>query len=497
MIKEYFKNAGILSFTEILLALRGFILIPILTKAYGAVNYGIWAQVAIIVGMISPLIIMGTYEAMIRFIPGESKEYARKCISTELLYILLLSLLVALILCVSSTSLSTSFFGGLENSRFVALCGYVIIVNLIFSICRQWYRIQNKAKIYSAINIALSFFTAFLAAGVAIFKGDIFELIVLTTSAEAVIAAVLLVHIAIKWGFERPDITILRRFLKYGLPVMPAGYAMWVLNASDRLFLGYYGTMADIGVYSVVYGFGYMLINLFFNPIWLMYAPKATKLYNQGNLIELNRLFKYSTKAALCLLIPAMVGFSILAIPVLSILTTPEFLRGAQLAPLVTLGYVFHMMSSYFAVSLGLMHKQIWSTISTFIAAASNIALNFLLIPIIGITGAAIATCISFGVQMVITMIIGSRYIQLDFDWRFFGKVAFSSFVMGAVISLIEPAGMVYLLLVVLTGSLIYLVMMIITRAADSDEIEAVISYLRLDWLMKYPLVCSFLGIRR
>lgn len=496
MIKKYFKDVGILSLTEIVLALKGLILIPILTKAYGAVNYGIWAQIAIIVGMISPLIMMGTVSAMIRFIPGESKEYARKSISTELLYIIPLSLLVALILGISSTPLSTSFFGGPENSRFVALCGYVIIVNLIFSICRQWYRIQNKAKIYSAINIAQSLSTAFLAAGVAIFKGDIFELVVLTTSAEAVIAAVLLIHIAIKWGFERPDITILSRFLKFGLPIMPAGYAMWILNASDRLFLGYYGTMADIGVYSVVYGFGYILITLFFNPIYLMYPPKAAELYNQGNLIELSRLFKYSTKAALGLLIPAMIGFSILAIPVLSILTTPEFLRGAQLAPLVTLGYVFHMMGSYFAVSLGLMHKQIWGTISTFIAAGSNIALNFLLIPIIGITGAAIATCISFGVQMVINIVLGSRYIQLDFDWRFFGKVAFSSFVMGAVISMIKPTGIVYLLLAVLLGLLIYLFMMIITRAADSEEIEAVISYLHLDWLKKYPLIRSFFGIR-
>lgn len=497
MIKKYFKDAGILSLTEILLSLKGLILLPILTKAYGAVNYGIWAQVAIIVGMISPLIIMGTDSAMIRFIPGEKKEFARKSISTELLYILLLSLLVALILCVSSEPLSISFFGGPENSRFVALCGYVIIANLLFGICRQWYRIQNKAKIYSAINIAFSLSTAFLAAGVAIFKGDIFELVVLTTSAEAVIAAVLLIHIAIKWGFERPNIKILRRFLKYGLPIMPAGYAMWVLNASDRLFLGYYGTMADIGVYSVVYGFGYILITLFFNPIWLMYPPKAAELYNQGNLIELNRLFKYSTKAALCLLIPAMIGFAVLAIPVLSILTTPEFLRGAQLAPLVTLGYVFHMMGSYFAVSLGLMHKQIWSTISIFIAAAANIALNFLLIPVLGILGAAIATCISFGVQMVINIVMGSRYIQLDFDWRFFGKVAFSSFVMGAIISMIEPAGIVYLLLVVLLGVLTYLFMMILTRAADSDEMCVFMSYLHLDWLKKYPLVSSFLGIRR
>ena len=497
MIKKYFKDAGFLSITEILLALKGLILIPILTKAYGAVNYGIWAQVAIIVGMITPLIIMGTDSAMFRFIPGEKREYARNSISTELLYVIPLSLLVALILCVSSTPLSTRFFGGPENSRFVALCGYVIIVNLLFSICRQWYRIQNKVKIYSAINIAFSFSTAFLALGVAIFKGDIFALIVLTTSAEAVIAAVLLIHIAIKWGFGRPDLTILRRFLKFGLPIMPAGYAMWVLNASDRLFLGYYGTMADIGVYSVVYGFGYMLINLFFAPIWLMYPPKATELYNQGNLVELNRLFKYSTKAALGLLIPAMVGFSILAIPVLSILTTPEFLRGAQLAPLVTLGYVFHMMGSYFAVSLGLMHKQIWSTISTFIAAAANIALNFLLIPVLGITGAAIATCISFGVQMIINIVRGSKYIQLDFDWRFFGKVAFSSFVMGAVISLIGPTGIVYLLLVVLLGVLIYLFMMILTRAADSDEMSVFISYLHLDWLRKYPLISSFLGIRR
>lgn len=497
MIKAYFKDAGILGLTEILLSLKGLILIPILAKAFGAVNYGVWAQVAVIVGMVAPLVIAGTDSAMVRFIPGEKREYARKSISTELLYIIPLALFFAFILWVSSKPLSSAFFGGAENSRFVAICGYVIFAGLVLSICRQWYRIQGKVKIYAAINITQSFFAVFLAVGVVIFKGDIFDLVILTASAEAVIAAILLIHIWRQWGFGRPDLSILKRFLKFGLPIMPAGYMMWILNVSDRLFIAHYGTMADIGVYAAAYAMGYMLISLFFSPIWVMYPPKAAELYNQGNIVQLNLLFKYSTKAALALVIPAMIGLSILAKPVLSVLTTPEFLRGAQLVWLITLGYVFHMMASYFSVSLGLVYKQIWNTISMTIAAGVNIGLNFLLIPVLGIMGAAIATCISFGIQMVINIIIGAKHIKLDFDWRFLGKVAFSSLIMGGVVSLIKPVGIGYLLLTVLLGLVIYLFTMILTRAADSDEMEVLIDYFRLGWLKKYRLISSFLGIRR
>ena len=62
---------------------------------------------------------------------------------------------------------------------------------------------------------------------------------------------------------------------------MPAAYAMWALNVSDRVFLIRYRTLQEIGVYSLAYSLGYLSINLFFNPIWMMYPPAATKFWEE------------------------------------------------------------------------------------------------------------------------------------------------------------------------------------------------------------------------
>jgi len=495
MIKKFFKDAAFLSMTDIILRLKSLIFIPFLTKTFGSVDYGIWAQVAIIVAMASPIVVMGTDGAMMRFVPGKEREYSSKAISTEIFYLTNASLLFGVIFFFLSSYISKVFLGGIENSNFVKLCGYVLLVTVLLTICKHWYRIQDKVKSYSAINLSHSFLTLMALGCILFFKKGIYELVLFTTTVELILLLILIIHISIKWGFVKPDKSILIKFLRFGFPIFPTGYAMWILNASDRLFLGYYGTIGDIGVYSVVYSFGYTLINLLFNPIFLMYAPRVTELYSKNELKKISVLFNYSTKVALGLLIPSIVGITLLSKLILTILTTSEFIRGAPLVPIITLSYLFLMMGSYFDVSLGLVYKQKWTTINLFLAAIINILLNFVLIPKFGIIGAAISTCISFGILMILAMIISHKHVYLEFDFKFLLKTIISSFIMGAFVKILNPNDLFNLILTVLFGTIIFSTLMVILRAANPKEIKIILKHLRLKSLMGNKVICKVLGI--
>ena len=76
-------------------------------------------------------------------------------------------------------------------------------------------------------------------------------------------------------GIFPPGFPTLSGLLTFGIQVLPAGYAWWILTASNRLFIGYYETLAAVGIFSVAYTFGYTIMNMIFGPIWLMYPPKA------------------------------------------------------------------------------------------------------------------------------------------------------------------------------------------------------------------------------
>lgn len=490
MLQRYFRNVGILGATEVVLRLRGLVLMPILTKAYGAVNYGIWAQVSLIVSIVGPLIILGTDSAVMRFLPGQTKQEIRRGFSTLVVYYTVASAGVALLLWLVSSPVAAGLFEDAANAPFVVLCGGMSFTTLMTATGRRFYQVIGNAKALALINLTQSLYTAGIAVGVAISGGTIFELVLLQIVADLVLAGVLLVLIAIRHGLAWPDWAVLARFIRFGLPLVPAGYAMWVLNLSDRLFITRYGTLADIGIYGLVYGLGYALIALLFNPIWTMYPPSAAELYNQGRLDELSNLFRHSTRLALGLMVPAVVGMSALSVPLIRVLATEEFVRGAPLIPAITLGYTLLMLAAYFDVALYLVGRQVWSTISIGIAAGVNLMLNAALIPTWGITGAAVATALSFGTHFCITCWMGSRCVRMKFDWGFLAKTCLAASGMRLVLWVLPAPALVWgLLLDVSVGAITFGVLMVLLRALQPREWEVILGALHLlRWAQRTPI---------
>lgn len=489
MLRKYFRAVGILGITEVLLRLKGLVLMPILTKSFGAVNYGIWAQVSVIVSVLTPIMVLGTDSAALRFLPGKGQQEVRRGFSTLLLYYALISIGIGVLLLAFSQPMATSFFDDVSNARFVALCGGVVFAGIMTGLCRQFYRLIGSVKAYSIANIAQSLYSTVIGLVVAISRGTIFEVVLLSLIADLLLSAILLAHIAWRYGLGRPDFAVLLKFVSFGLPLVPAAYAMWVLNLANRLFIIHYGSLQDLGVYSAVYSLGYMFISLIFNPIWLMYPPTAAELYNQGRMDELSNLFRQSTRLALGLLIPAMIGLSVLGVPILRLLSTEEFVRGATLVPVITLAYTFHMLSSYYDVSLGLVGQQLWSTINISIAAGVNLLLNYALIPTWGIAGAASATALGFGLQFCLSAWRGSRQVQLKFDWRCFAKVCLASLGMGLMLWMLPTGKFTWLLpLNAAAGAVIFAVLLLLLRALQPDELETVLSACHLRCLRRLAL---------
>jgi O-antigen/teichoic acid export membrane protein len=496
VLSRYFKNVALLVVVQLLLAVKGLVLIPVLTKTFGAVDYGIWTQVSMVAGLLAPLLVMGTDSAVIRFLPSAGRAEKRQGLSTILLYGALASLAVAVLLWLASVPLASAFFAGPENAPFVTVCGFVVFTQVIFNTLRDWYRVEDQAAMWGAMNALQAVLWAGVAAAAAVTGTGIFALVLATTLLDGLLCLAFAAQIARRHGLARPRGDLLRRYLRFGAAVMPVGYAAWVLGMSNRLFLVHYGGLGDVGVYSVVYALGYTFINIFFNPIWLMYPARASELYDGHDLEGLRRLFRYSAKAALGILIPVMLGFAVLAEPIMRVVTAEEFVRGAHLVPVVTLGYVLLMLGSYWSVSLSLVRRPGLHTVNMAVAAGASVLLNALLVPRWGITGAAYATAISFALLMALSVWSGSRHIRLGFDWTFLVKSVVAAGVMAMVVAVARPGdGLPGLVLDVAVGVAAYVTVLVLLRAVSSDEWRAALRLVGLEWLVGYRLVRLVTGI--
>ena len=324
------------------------------------------------------------------------------------------------------------------------------------------------------MNLTQAAYSTLIPIALVLAHRDLYAVVYWNVVADLALTLALVVFIGAWYGFGAPDWRRLAGFLKFGIPLLPAGYAMWVLNSSDRVFLTHYRTLHDVGIYSVAYNLGYVLIALIANPIWVMFPGQAAALYNNHRFDELRHLFDAATKATLLLLVPATVGLAVLARPIMLMLATEEFAHAAILAPVVTVGYACATFGAYFDLHLALAGRQIWTTVIYVLAAVVNLAANWILIPHYGIFGAALSTVLAFALAMTLSWIMASQSFVLRISPRFLMRVTAASLVMAVVVACLPGrVGTAGLVIRAIVGVIVFGSSVLALRVFDPVELTA------------------------
>jgi O-antigen/teichoic acid export membrane protein len=168
--------------------------------------------------------------------------------------------------------------------------------------------------------------------------------------------------------------------------------------------LGIMKTDHDVGIYSVVLkvagltSFVLMSINTFA-------APKFSELYHEGKKEDL--IFVAQQFSKILLITSLLIGsiFILFGNYILLYFGT-EFTKGYYPLILIVISWIFHAWAGPIAVMMNMigLHKQLQYIV--FLAAATNVILNLLLIPKYGITGSATATMISGLIIDILTIIV-------------------------------------------------------------------------------------------
>ncbi|HRA74085.1 MAG TPA: oligosaccharide flippase family protein, partial [Flavobacterium sp.] len=432
MIKNSFwKNASIMAFAEFFLKIKALIMLPLITKYLGPINYGVWSQVMVIVSLLSPLVFCGMENSLARFLPGQSIERQRREFTGWFLFGIVSSILMLGIVCALSYPFSELFFGTKkEYPLFVVLAGFNIVTTSLLSGIRYWFRVQSNVWFLFTITIIQNLLQMLVLISVLIWNQGIYELILWSLIVDVMLIVLYLGYMYKKKVFSVPSLAWLKPYLRFGVVFLPAGYAVWVLNSIDRVFLAQYHSLSDIGIYSISFTIGYTLIQVVVNPIWSLFPTKAAEFYNLHKIAELNNLLNQSIKLICWLIVPSIFGLIIVGDLVLKLLSTQAFARGYLVVPIILAGYLFSMLSAYFEVMLTLKNKPYLSVIFTVIACLMNIFFNFLLIPKFSYLGAAVATMLSFAIQLNLSTFYARGEETIKFNKKPIIKIFISSFLM-------------------------------------------------------------------
>jgi O-antigen/teichoic acid export membrane protein len=481
MLKTSLRQIGIVGLSNILLSIRGLILLPTLTKFWGPFDFGIMSLVSVTISLAIPFTTLGLRTSLSRFLISEkSTAEVQEAFFSTISCICIASLFIAGILIIFSKEIAIILFKDEIYASFLIITAFLIIFQSLIATSLSFFPATKRIVTY-AIFINIQNILEIIIIVFLVFSGfGVLEVLEGLLISNIIIFLLFFSYIIYLIGFKVPNFSKIFPYLKFGLPLVPSILFIWVIGSSGTYLIGYYFNLTLVGIYSTAYAIGNILY-MFFAPISLILLPTIAHLWDSGNNKEIDNHLSYSIRYYLLLTIPAVFGLSILSQSLILIFSTAEFLPGAIVIPFVASGLIFFGLHSIISSILTSKLRTDLITFSLFLGSIINIILNILLLPRLGILGAAISSLITYFTVFMVAFYYSQKFFIIHFDYLFISKCIFSSILMSLAIYFFKPISILQLVLIIILGIGVYLIGLYSVKGITKNEILGMFDMIGID----------------
>lgn len=469
--KLFAQRIGLIGITNLLLSLSGIILLPILTKNLSIEEYGLWIQIGVTISIVPNITLLGLPFTMVRFLPSAREKRETQEIFYSIFFLAFFtSILGALFIYILAPVLATILFD--RNIIIVKLTSYITLVQCINSILFNYFRATQQITKYSILQIIYTCFNLYFISILILQNKGIIGATYGLLISSAIISIITISIIILDIGIIIPKFKNIKEYLNFGLPTIPGNLSNWIANVSDRYIINIYMGTASVGYYSPGYSLGSM-ITVFSEPLNFLLPAMLSQYYDEGKINEVKRILSYSLKYYLTIAIPSFIGLSFLSKSILTILSTPEIaLNGYLITPIVTLSMLLMGIYNIYQKIIILEKKtKITASIWT-ISGTLNLILNILIIPKIGIIGAAVTTLFSFALCLIIIIYYSSKFLSLEIHINHVLKCVVASIPIPVII-LMECSDNLYdIIFTIITCIIVYFIIMTILKGIEKKDID-------------------------
>jgi O-antigen/teichoic acid export membrane protein len=258
-----------------------------------------------------------------------------------------------------------------------------------------------------------------------------------------------------------------------------------VFNYADTILIGYFMGNADVGIYRTAFQLTAVATFTTLALHTVLY-PKISKWNAEGNRTAIETAIARAFTYSLILAIPVCIGGWIFGERLLYFLYGPSFVVGAPALYILLLVQIVNVFMYLGTMGLNGLDKPREAFWVTAFASLANIVLNILLIPVLGITGAAVATLITMTLNAGAALYFLSKLIAVKLELEPVKNILIASGIMGLlmlIIHLVFPLTHVMLLFsVIAVGALVYLVVLLKRDTEIHDEIKGIGESLGIPW---------------
>lgn len=219
-------------------------------------------------------------------------------------------------------------------------------------------------------------------------------------------------YIPLKFTF-RPN---LREHLKPIMLLFSSSLAITIYIRSDITILGFLRPDTEVGIYTLSTNI-YSIVKAVLNACIMVAIPRLSNYLGSGKKNEYNALANTIRSALFTLVFPAVVGLFCLSRNVMLLIGGAEYETGYQSLKVLCAALAFAVFGCFYAQGVLVVNRrEKYFFEATIISAVINIVLNILIIPYMGMNGAALTTLTAECVVLLMCKRYSQKCVELHMN---------------------------------------------------------------------------------
>jgi O-antigen/teichoic acid export membrane protein len=421
-IKSLSKQTLIYGTSTIVGRFLNFLLVPFYTNIFPPSEYGIITLLFAYIAMLNIFYSLGFESGYFKFASTLEVGDKKENFSLPFFTILFNALLMSVILYSVSNPVADVISLQAKYASFVKYSAIILFFDAICLVPFANLRLQNKAAQFTTIKIINIVINVGLNIVLVLgFKMGL-ESVFISNIAASVVTFILLMPVVVKNISFKYNAKLFDELWRFSLPYVPAGLASIMVQVVSRPIMQYLTDEATVGIFQANYRLGIFMMLLvgMFEYAWRPFF--------------LNNAKEPNAKEIFAKVMTVFVGFSSIILIVLSyfiedIIKIPipyrghtrhiigsEYWGGIYIVPLILFSYLLNGIYINLMAGIYIEKKTKYLPFITGLGAAINILFNILLIPKLGLYGAAFATVLSYASMTIYIYLVSQKFYPVKYE---------------------------------------------------------------------------------
>jgi len=482
-LRKIAKGAGIGFIGTVTGTFFGYLSRMIIARWLGPGDYGLISLGFAVMSIFMVLSSLGFDAGLKRYISyykgkGDSKRMKGSIISS-IKVTLVSSIIITAILYINAEWIATEFF---NDEKFIPVLKIFIIGIPFYTLTKKFVSAtigfqEVKYQVYTEYIFKDTFKLVFIASLIFLGFGTI-------GAAVGWVVSIIGMFFLSLYFLEKKVFSISNQELKpvpmekelfiFSFPLIFAGLAALITSWTDTIMLGYFTTSQEVGIYNVAMPTA-RLLTMILGVFGLIFVPVASEMFSRNYIENLREIYSSVTKWIFSIVIPLFLLMILYSESIIRIMFSNDYIEGALAMKILAFGYFIVCVTGPTSQILHVYGRTPLVMYGSFLGAVTNFILNFFLIPIYGINGAAVATSFSLALMNALNLVFVYRISKMQPFRTNFWKQILSAIIPGSIILILTEffieISVLALGAMILIFLLIYSLLLLILKSFDKNDL--------------------------